>query len=756
MTNFCSSSHKCKQCLLVTIAAASAAVAMSQSPSTFASASSPLHASLELEESQSSLPPRLPANNNKRRGRPLRRRMAAQSLRPSLQHGHDNSANANHSRPKQHALRTLQSSNSQNNLDDTLQQYALNSSDFNGTAYFPLISPFLPTADYSSARIINGEATPQDRFPYATSLIDEMGNHICGGTLIAPDIILTAGHCSGFFGLGQIGRYDIASVPQGGIGDADGDGAKDYDVLVVEEHVTHPSYGNVIMNDFAVAKLYGVSTVKPVRVNAATAIPFDDEFLTVMGWGVTEEGNSQSNSDVLRKVDVQYMTNVECDASSGYFEGDLVSYAGYIDDNMMCAWAEDQDACQGDSGGPLVLVGDEEDGSDDVQVGIVSWGLGCALSDFPGVYARLSEEFDWIKRMVCGYSVDPPAYFNCGTGDDGNGDGNDQEDVSATLLDVTVAMELDAFPEDTSWVLEFDPSVRRTAGATIEGTSFVPFGTYSAIQETIGATLQVSPLQSYRLTVLDRRGNGLNYSSKIRLCYGNLTGEECMNANASAIICEGSGNFGLSEEILCFVEETEVDTKRPTRKPTASPVQGTVSKIPTFAPFEVPLYFNTREPKEKPTNQPTDRSQFVASMPTGVPTTIAPSKAPTPVMVSASSNLDATKNSTSATNGTEVSLNETVGIEAQNASTDIEPAPSENASVPTVFNDTASDDNNSTIAENNADDTSEDDEIPLSSEETMSSRTNGARGGGKEITKTFIFSTYCVTALSTVYLLVCG
>ena len=77
----------------------------------------------------------------------------------------------------------------------------------------------------------------------------------------------------------------------------------------------------------------------------------------------------------------------------------------------MCAEnIEEKDSCQGDSGGPLVIRSD----SGDMQVGVVSWGIGCAHDDFPGVYARLSSVYDWIRKNVCEGSSDPPASFECG------------------------------------------------------------------------------------------------------------------------------------------------------------------------------------------------------------------------------------------------------------------------------------------------------------------------------------------------------
>ena len=99
--------------------------------------------------------------------------------------------------------------------------------------------------------------------------------------------------------------------------------------------------------------------------------------------------------------------NEECDKSDGEFG----SYEGQITSNMLCAREEGggEDSCQGDSGGPLVIKG--ANASEDVQVGVVSWGIGCASKDYPGVYARVSAQYDWIKGEVCKGSKNPPSSF---------------------------------------------------------------------------------------------------------------------------------------------------------------------------------------------------------------------------------------------------------------------------------------------------------------------------------------------------------
>jgi len=69
-----------------------------------------------------------------------------------------------------------------------------------------------------------------------------------------------------------------------------------------------------------------------------------------------------------------------------------------------------EDSCQGDSGGPLVLKSSQ---GADVQMGMVSWGMGCAHKDFSGMYSRVSSAYDWIRELTCRRSVFPPADFQC-------------------------------------------------------------------------------------------------------------------------------------------------------------------------------------------------------------------------------------------------------------------------------------------------------------------------------------------------------
>ncbi|KAL7500408.1 hypothetical protein ACHAWT_008882 [Skeletonema menzelii] len=512
----------------------------------------------------------------------------------------------------------------------------------------PLPAAFLPdintdniitenTNNLKQPRIIGGQTTTRDRYPYAASLIDAKSNrHLCGGTLIAPDIILTAGHCSGHFNAVQIGRHNIIEgeleavlsnnsfntnvVANGTEEEEDG-----YEYHVVEKHVVHPLHANVIRSDFAVAKLFGsVTSVQPVRLNSQSSIPSNDDMVTVMGYGIIKKDGNVINdlSAVLLEADVQYMPNAECALTSAPFNGQTVAYDGYIDENMLCAWKLNTDACQGDSGGGLIYESSPSSNNpeDDVQIGIVSWGLGCALPAFPGVYARISEEIDWITEQVCDLSDDPPDYFNCTK----SSSSQPQQDlVLGVTQDVTVVVELDDKPQETAWMLELD-LLNAAGGSGNGGDNYKPFGSYMTPSTATVEVLSLLVGKQYKFTVMDRGVD--NKNTKFRLCYGNVSREECMGARKwdeeSIVLCEGISRYNLVTSTSCLVV---LQTARPTPRPTVSP---------TLAPTDAPmievwndLMFGTIEPFFKPpTVEPTEKPTIT---PTAIPS-MTPTDLPTP------------------------------------------------------------------------------------------------------------------------------
>lgn len=191
-------------------------------------------------------------------------------------------------------------------------------------------------------------------------------------------------------------------------------------MIAVKAEAPHPDYDWMTSdNDFMLLFLNATVNhdVKFVKLDSSVylsdaSLQTHSSHLTVMGWGdVTASDFAFEMSNVLMETEVNFITNEECEQSSGRIYGTPIDYHDQITDSMMCAKDLGEDSCQGDSGGPLVMKGIL--GGSDVQVGVVSWGMGCAHEDFPGVYARVSTAYEWIREATCRRSASPPADFDC-------------------------------------------------------------------------------------------------------------------------------------------------------------------------------------------------------------------------------------------------------------------------------------------------------------------------------------------------------
>lgn len=252
--------------------------------------------------------------------------------------------------------------------------------------------------DYKHTRIVGGSKVRRiDDYSFAAAFVDSVGLY-CGASLIARDAVLTAAHC----GLGSladvfVGSYDLMS--------------EDGEVIPMKRQVQHPQYDEETTDyDFMVTFLDRATTrdVDLVVLNNDASYPDVGDIATVVGWGDTVASEEVTRlSNVLMEVDVKVISNNKCKTSGS----DKMNYRGHITKNMLCAEADLKDSCQGDSGGPLLLP----KGRGVVQIGIVSWGVGCANNDFPGVYARVNRAYDWIEEEVCkGSRYASEAGFDCG------------------------------------------------------------------------------------------------------------------------------------------------------------------------------------------------------------------------------------------------------------------------------------------------------------------------------------------------------
>lgn len=150
-----------------------------------------------------------------------------------------------------------------------------------------------------------------------------------------------------------------------------------------------------------------VRSITPVQLNSNPSVPSTSDEVHVFGFGTTSFGGSSSSELLVADLDVT--SNSQCVA-----EYAAPGITGDVDpDIMLCAAAPGKDSCQGDSGGPLVF---DRIGQPDLQLGVISFGYGCAHPEASGVYTRVSAFSSWIQDGICELAFNKPSYCDSGGG----------------------------------------------------------------------------------------------------------------------------------------------------------------------------------------------------------------------------------------------------------------------------------------------------------------------------------------------------
>ncbi|XP_017658322.1 ovochymase-2 [Nannospalax galili] len=254
--------------------------------------------------------------------------------------------------------------------------------------------------DFNSfSRIVGGSQVEKGSYPWQVSL-KQRRKHICGGTIISSQWVITAAHCMANRNIASTlnvtaGEYDLSQTEP------------EEQIRAIETIIIHPQFSTRKPMDYDIALLKMAGNFQFGQFVRPVCLPEPEEHFeagficTTAGWGRLTEGGT--TPQVLQEVNLPILTQEECEASlltlKNPFTGKAFLCTGFPEGG--------RDACQGDSGGSLMCRNKKGAWT---LAGVTSWGLGCGRGwiknglrkeqGTPGIFTDLSKVLPWIYKHI--------------------------------------------------------------------------------------------------------------------------------------------------------------------------------------------------------------------------------------------------------------------------------------------------------------------------------------------------------------------